>query len=190
MFYGILHQAMKKTQVDKILDAANSVVNKHGIAKLTIDGVAAKVGMSKGGVLHHFRTKDKLVETMIKRDAMAWRDSFNDAYEKTSPGPGRMARGLMENCLSDIDIWTSAVCDNSSSVFAALAHDPKLIAPMREAYQELHERLADDELPPGVAETVLAAIDGIWLRWVLGLGEIDQNLLDRIRKALDTLVKQ
>lgn len=59
---------------------------------------------------------------------------------------------------------------------------------MRAVYEELQVRLANDGLPPGVAETVLSAIDGIWLRWVLELGKVDQTLMDRVRKSLESLL--
>ncbi len=179
---------MTSKQTNRILDAAAAVVKKQGIANLTIDGVAAKTCMSKGGVLHHFRTKDKLIQAMVQRTADQWRDGFNDAYEKTPEGPGRMARGLLAYCLSDAKMCTEGLCDSSSTIFAALAYDPKLIAPMRKVYRELHQRLAEDQLPPGVAETVLAAIDGTWLWWVLGLRKLDQHLIDGVRQALNMLI--
>lgn len=181
---------MPKKQVDIILDAAAAVVTKQGIGKLTIDAVAVKAGLSKGGVLHHFRTKDSLIEAMVERIAQQWRGDFNNAYEKTPESPGRMARALLKLCLTDAKVWTNELRDSSSAVFAALAHDPKLIAPMREAYRELHQHLAADDLPPGVGKSVLAAIDGMWLWWVLGLEKLDQSLVDEIRTALGAMVER
>jgi len=186
--YSIL--MAKKKQVDKILDAAGAVVHKHGIASLTIDGVAEKVGMSKGGVLHHYRTKDLLIEAMVQRTANQWREGFHKAYENTKEGPGRSARALLANCLSDAKAWTDELRDGSSALFAALAYDPKLIAPMRKVYRELHQHLADDDLPPGVAVTVLAAIDGMWLWWVLGLRKLDQSLVEQVRRVLESIVEE
>ena len=61
---------------------------------------------------------------------------------------------------------------------------------MRTAYTELYRRIADDGLPPGVAETVVAAIDGLWLNWVLGLVPVDQTLVARVRNALQDLLAQ
>ena len=61
-----------------------------------------------------------------------------------------------------------------ASVFAALAQNPALIQPMRAVYADLHRRIAQDGLPPGVGETVAAAIDGLWLDWVLGIVPLEQ----------------
>src|SRR5262245_2150654 len=62
---------------DRLLDAAEAVVVRQGIANLTLDAVAAEAGLSKGGLLHHFPTKDKLVEGMVVRSAEQWRATYS-----------------------------------------------------------------------------------------------------------------
>ena len=141
-------------QLEKVLDAAEAVVVRHGIANLTLDAVAAEAGMSKGGLLHHFPTKDRLVEALVIRSAENWRAQYIEAYERTPEGPGRMARALLTHCLSDAQCWTEELRRSSSAVFAALAQNPALIEPMRAVYGDLHRRIAEDGLPPGVGETV------------------------------------
>ena len=180
---------MKRADSDQIpnalLDAAGAVVARQGIASLTLDAVAAEYGMSKGGVLHHFPSKDRLVEAMVLRSAEGWRAHFTRAYEHMPPGPGRMARALLHHCLSDAKGWTRELQRSSSACFAALAQNPSLMAPMREVYTELQRRLAHDGLPAGVGEAVGAAINGLWLYWVLGLVPVDQDLVVRVRRALE-----
>jgi AcrR family transcriptional regulator len=170
---------------DALLDAAEAVVGRQGIADLTLDAVASEVGMSKGGVLHHFPTKDRLIEAMVVRSAEAWRTQFTRAYELMPPGPGRMARALFHHCLSDAKGWTRELQRSSSACFAALAQNPALIAPMRDVYSDLHERLAHDGLPAGVGEALGAAINGLWLYWVLGLVPVNQDLVVKVRRALE-----
>ncbi|MGH8569493.1 MAG: TetR/AcrR family transcriptional regulator [Gammaproteobacteria bacterium] len=171
-----------------LLDAAEAVVVRQGIANLTLDAVAAEAGMSKGGLLHHFPTKDRLVEAMVTRSAENWRACYMGAYERTPEGPGRMARALLDHCLSDAQGWTGELQRSSSACFAALAQNPSLIEPMRAVYSDLHRRVADDGLPPGVGEAVAAAIDGLWLYWVLGLAAVNQELVVRVRIALEDML--
>jgi AcrR family transcriptional regulator len=171
--------------VDSLLDAAEAVVARQGIANLTLDAVAAEVGMSKGGLLHHFPSKDRLVQAMVVRSAEAWRAHFTRAYELMPAGPGRMVRALLHHCLSDAKGWTRELQRSSSACFAALAQNPKLMAPMRDVYTDLHQRLAHDGLPPGVGEAAGAAINGLWLYWVLGLVPVNQDLVVKVRGALE-----
>ena len=171
-----------------LLDAAEAVVARQGIANLTLESVAAEAGISKGGLLHHFRTKDRLIEALVRRAAENWRACWLASYDKAPEGPGRMTKALLKGCLADAKSWTEQLRRSSSAVFAALAQDPSLIEPMRAAYSDLHRRVAEDGLPPGVGETVVTAIDGLWLYWVLGLVPVDQQFMNRLRTALEELL--
>ncbi|MBX3359816.1 MAG: TetR/AcrR family transcriptional regulator [Phycisphaeraceae bacterium] len=172
---------------DRVLDAAEAVVVRQGIANLTLEAVAADAGMSKGGLLHHFPNKDKLIEAMVVRCADQWREHMNEAYAATPEGPGRMARSMLSH-LKDPDSWTEQCQRGSCAVFAALAQNPALIQPMRAVYSEIRERLSKDGLPEGVGETVIAAMDGLWLYRVLGLTTVDKSLMDLVRKVVERLV--
>ena len=173
---------------DKLLDAADTIVERQGIANLTLDAVAAEAGVSKGGLLHHFPTKDRLVEALVARCAENWRACYMGAWAETPEGPGRMTRALLGHCLSDSEAWTEQVRRSASAVFAALAQNPSLLAPMRSVHADLRRRIAEDGLPPGMGETVAAAIDGLWLNWVLGLAPLDPDMLSRVRESLEDML--
>ena len=182
-----MKQTTPKLQ-DTLLDATEAVVARQGIANLTLDAVAAESRMSKGGLLHYFPSKDRLVEALVIRTAESWRSCYTAAYDRTPEGPGRMARALLDHCLSDAKCWTEELRRSSSAVFAALAQNPALIQPMRAVYADLHRRIAQDELPPGVGEAVAAAIDGLWLDWVLGIVPLEQVRVVRVRRALEDML--
>jgi AcrR family transcriptional regulator len=176
------------SRVDALLDAAEAVIVRDGIASLTLDAVAAEAKVSKGGLLHHFPSKDRLVEALVKRTARSLREHYAQAFERAPEGPGRMARGLLASNLCDLDEWCATCQRGSAATFSALAHNPQLLAPMREAYAELHRRVDEDELPEGIGDVVVAAIDGLWLYWVLGLVQVDQAMIVRVRKALEKIL--
>lgn len=178
------------SRVDALLDAAEAVIVRDGIASLTLDAVAAEAKVSKGGLLHHFPSKDRLVEALVKRTAGAIRSHNAEAFERVPEGPGRMARGLLAANLCDLDEWCATCQRGSAATFSALAHNPQLLAPMREAYAELHRRVAEDKLPEGVGDVVVAAIDGLWLYWVLGLVQVDQAMIVRVREALEKILDE
>jgi AcrR family transcriptional regulator len=174
--------------LDRLLDAADTVVARQGIANLTLDAVAAEAQVSKGGLLHHFPTKDRLIEALVRRCADGWQARYVAELEVTPDGPGRMARALIAMCLADDELWTEQLRRSSSAVFAALAQNPALIEPMRVVYADMHRRIAADDLPPGVGEVVVATLDGLWLNWVLGLVPIDAAMKARLQQALTSLL--
>ena len=57
----------RKNSYDNILNAAEKVVVKVGAAHMTLDSVASKAGVSKGGLLYNFPTKEILLKAMVSR---------------------------------------------------------------------------------------------------------------------------
>ncbi len=50
---------------EKLLHAAVQVAVRDGIMAMTLDAVAQEAGVSKGGLLYHFRSKDELIAAML-----------------------------------------------------------------------------------------------------------------------------
>lgn len=175
-------------QRDLLLDAAETVASREGVARLTFDAVAAEAGVSKGGLLHYFSSKEQLIEAMVQRSADGWRNCFMSAYAETPEGPGRMIRGILNHCFMDARTWTDGLRRSYSAIFAALAQNSELVGPMRRVYEELYGYIKNDGLPDNVAETLMAAIDGLWFYWVMRLRPVDQEALDRLRGALELIL--
>ena len=51
-----------------ILEAAEELVTETGGLRFTMDMVAARAGISKGGLTYTYPTKDALVEDMLRRE--------------------------------------------------------------------------------------------------------------------------
>ena len=51
----------------RILTAAEQVVLERGVPALTLDAVAEAAGLSKGGLIYHFESKEALIRAMIAR---------------------------------------------------------------------------------------------------------------------------
>ncbi|WP_074035030.1 TetR/AcrR family transcriptional regulator [Exiguobacterium profundum] len=51
----------------KLLDAATDIIMNHGVHQLTLDEVAKTAGVSKGGLLYHYPSKEALMTAMVER---------------------------------------------------------------------------------------------------------------------------
>lgn len=58
-----------------ILEAAQTIIAQEGVSKFTLDGIARESGISKGGVMHHFKTKDAVLAALID-EHRAYFDGF------------------------------------------------------------------------------------------------------------------
>jgi AcrR family transcriptional regulator len=52
---------------ERLLEAAEWLTLRDGVAKMTLDAVSREAGVSKGGLLYHFPTKIALIGGMIER---------------------------------------------------------------------------------------------------------------------------
>ena len=56
----------KKNETKKqILNAAAKLINEEGILALTLESVAKHAGISKGGLLYHFPSKEALLKGIV-----------------------------------------------------------------------------------------------------------------------------
>ena len=53
--------------IARLLDAASAVIRRDGAQALTLDAVAAEAGVSKGGLLYHFKSKRELLDALVRR---------------------------------------------------------------------------------------------------------------------------
>lgn len=173
---------------DRVLDAAEEVILRDGIASFTLEAVAAEAGVSKGGLLHHYPSKDRLIETLVARSLDGWRTSCDGAFDAEPEGPGRAARAMMNMCLATPEKWSEESRRSSAVLIAAIANNPALVRPMRENHRRLLERLRDDGVAPGASEAVMLAIHGMWFEWIFGLEDMHPRRLAILREALERLL--
>ena len=151
---------------DRVLDAYETLLIEAGPAASTLDAVAAAAGVSKGGLLYHFASKDALAAGLLARlrersaaDADAVRTAREGAvayYLHTSaPGSG-IPGGLTRTYLAALRV-ADHVRDPGVVRDALAAVDADALAALR-------DRLAD----PVLAWLVQLVGDGLYLRTLVG----------------------
>ncbi|EAE2866200.1 TetR family transcriptional regulator, partial [Listeria monocytogenes] len=51
---------------NNLLTAASEIVKEEGVVKLTLEAVAQRAGVSKGGLLYHYPSKEALIKGMVE----------------------------------------------------------------------------------------------------------------------------
>jgi AcrR family transcriptional regulator len=171
---------------DRVLDAYESLLIDAGPGAATLDAVAAAAGVSKGGLLYHFASKDALAGGLLVRlrersaaDADAIRAAQEGAatyYLRTSAPGGGIPGGLTRTYLAAL-----RVADHTRD--AGVVRDA-LAAVDADALGALRDRLGD----PVLSWLVQLVGDGLYLRTLVGtplpegLGVAD--LLECLRRQL------
>ncbi|WP_150461406.1 TetR/AcrR family transcriptional regulator [Nesterenkonia ebinurensis] len=83
---------MRESKREAALEAAKHVVQRDGVTALSYESVAAEAGLTKGGLLYHFPTREDLLLALHEYVAGQWeqhmRDEVADEVPDTSaPGP-------------------------------------------------------------------------------------------------------
>lgn len=63
---------MRQSNRESILDAAVRVIDRDGITAITFDAVAAEAGVTRGGMLYHFGSRDALILAINQHLADQW----------------------------------------------------------------------------------------------------------------------
>ncbi len=145
---------------DKVLDAFEELLITEGERAATLDAVAARAEVSKGGLLYHFKSKDALVEGLLKRLAEL---AETDAVVMASDPRGPAAHYV------DTSVYAESPLDRALVATARLALDAYPQA--REAMQSIHRRwftmILDEVQDRAVARTIVLLGDGLYYNAVL-----------------------
>jgi AcrR family transcriptional regulator len=170
---------------DRILEAAAAIVCEIGAARLTLDSVADRAGLSKGGVLYHFRSKDALLRGMIEGIIAASLDEraqLRPALEGRRNLECRLSLAVMlDQCLGQRQRVAGAI-------LAASAEDPGLLDPVRQVIREDWARIRDTSADIDAAFVARLAVEGLFSLEMHGLSPVSPAERDRILAALDRLL--
>lgn len=182
---------MKKSSTDnareRIIEAAELVVIESGARHLTLDAVAKKAGVSRGGLLYHFPNKEALLKGMLDR----YRKQIDAGKMQRRSGlpssPEREATVYVETFLSeDAGEYKHVI----AAIIASGAHAPELLASAREGCRQSIKDLTRDGLSFERAAVILLATHGLRLMEVLSLSPFNARERRKIAGELMVLVRE
>ncbi len=179
------------TSRERILASSVRVALRDGVSAMTLDAVAREAGVSKGGLLYHFASKDELIAAMLQHHAARIQKTVESRMAADPNPQGRWFRALMQ---------TIDGCEGGDPVIpemprfmiamlAASATNPKLLDPVRERLKTVREQLLE-EGPNGMRQLALwPAMFGLMLWRHLGVLSDDDPARQAIVKELLALAE-
>ncbi|HEY8480539.1 MAG TPA: TetR/AcrR family transcriptional regulator [Spirillospora sp.] len=173
---------------EDLLDAAEAVLSEEGTQALTLSAVAERAGVSKGGLLYHFPTKNALVKAMVARVIDEFDDLIDSYVASYGGGPGSYTRAYVE---ATFEILTGeARAYRRWSAITAAAADPEQAEPLNEAMRRWHGRDPADDPDPGLAAIVRLAAEGLWEVVSHDPALYDADQLEALRRRLLGLLER
>jgi AcrR family transcriptional regulator len=175
---------------DRILQAAERIVLRDGVAHLTLEAVAAEAGLSKGGVLYNFPSKDDLVRGMISRLIETYESRMRRLFEQDPEPVGRRLRAFLNASFPEPDQEYRRSLQVSAALLAAVSTNPAMLAPVQEQFRKWQEWIREDGLDLVNGAIVRLAAEGLWLADLFGLAELEPDLRRRVLERLRELTRQ
>ena len=147
---------MRTSKRDRIITGALELAHRDGFDALTFDTLAEHVGLSRGGVIYHFRTKNELLEGIANAFFERWRAEALEALGKPIAQASRAER---------IEALTRSVLDGEilpGEVSFMLSATPEAEM-LKEAWNTLsREWVGEIRELTAMQRVALLAVDGWW----------------------------
>ncbi|KOS68748.1 hypothetical protein AEA09_09495 [Lysinibacillus contaminans] len=160
---------------DLIIQTAIQYIQDNDLNSLTLDGVAGKAGISKGGLLYHFKTKDAL-QAAIAETIM---DEIMQSYEKFAHqeyGAGRLTRGFI--LVSQKDLAQGARLNIAIQI---MQNEHSSIS---EEYERLLDDLMHDGLEESTVHLIRLTIDGLYYSKLLNIAPVSREVEEKVFEQL------
>lgn len=172
-------EAMKTREA--VLKAAAQVIVHLGIGAFTIEAVAQEAGVTKGGVLHHFPSKEALIDGLIDQVTELFNLRLAAELDKEPEGqPGRWLRAYIRMIFSvqheDINLIPA--------LSAAVVADHQTIERIRRGMEASQLAAVQDGLDPTLATIIRLAVDGMVFTKAFTLNVLDKESSQNVSEAL------
>ena len=168
---------------DLILDAFESIVIDNGERAATLTAVAKQAGISKGGLLYHFASKNELVDGETER---LTRLAEEEVAELMAAPDGMVLRFMRLSAAENTPL------DRAFTIASRLAQSgqyPRIIIALEKVESTWLRMLTDALGDPIVARMVLLMSDGLYYRSALFPGGEDVVPdTDQLLAAVDQLI--
>ncbi len=140
---------------DAILDATDRLLSRNGYKKMTIDDLAAEVGIGKGSIYLHFKSKEEIVLSHIDRIIERLKKNLIEIAERKLSSEKKLKLMLVERVLFRFD----SVQHYTQSLNDLLAHiRPKLLERRRRYFEE-EARIFAGVIEEGTRAAIFLKID-------------------------------
>jgi AcrR family transcriptional regulator len=185
-----LHPEKKHPSLTKehILQTAGRLVSSEGVSALTLDAVAKAAGVSKGGLLYHFPSKEALMLAMIDSRHEWIKGVHKEERERLADptGPGSWHRALI-----NVGFQHCHGCDDvTADMLAVVAQEPSYQKRLLEGLSDWIALRLQDGVDRAVSNLIHASLDGIKFHKIVGLPTPPVEELEELKAFLHRLVDE
>jgi AcrR family transcriptional regulator len=170
---------------DKIVAAAVDLAKEVGPGHVSLDAVAHRAGVSKGGLLYNFPSKKKLLEAIVSYHL----EKFESALaERTEVDRGK-PDSVIAACVALYEMDCKKGLPPASGFLAALVENPDLLLPVREVSRRLIDKIRSNASDQSAALVAFMALEGLRCLPLLDIDVLTQEERQLVIEKLHDIVK-
>ncbi len=165
-----------------LLQAAGQIILNEGVEHLTLEAVARQAGVSKGGLLYHFPSKEALIKGLVEH----LNTEFNGEIERQLQqveNPTEKGSWLRAYIRASVGMGEETI-ETHAALLAAIANNPQLLKPFQESFIEWQRQTEQAGVDPIIATIIRLATDGLWIAELFQLapptGELREQILVKL----------
>ena len=170
----------------RIIAAAEALALERGPGNISIEAVAARAGLSKGGVLYHFPAKADLLAALVSRHIEARQAVVERSLAGLGPQANALAEALVEAHRQDV----ACPAPPATGLLAAVAENPGFLDPLRAHHHETLTRLRRSSADPDLATVVFLAIEGMQALHLFGFDLLGREAEDAALRRMTSLLRE
>ncbi|WP_421991902.1 TetR family transcriptional regulator [Roseococcus sp.] len=159
------------------IQAALTIIARDGPGRLTLDAIAREGGLSKGALMHQFRTKEAVLKALLEYQN-DYLEKFSEHYLATT-GVGKSEPQLSAQIETMREATTNPITV-ASAFLGVVAEDPALFAKVREIDAQKVELLKAEAADPDLATLRWAAARGLAVTAMLGFCPLSEEVRTRL----------
>lgn len=169
----------------QLLDVAAKLCAEVGIANATLEAISQRAGVSKGGLLHHFPTKQALIVALVDKLLDDLSASIERYIAKDPDPAGRFTRAYL---LASLEFQKSPDAEHWNTLGLMLATDPEMRARWLSWLSEQISRHGKSEETIECLIVRMAA-DGVWFSAAVGISSVQRKQQQVFVETLDKMTR-
>lgn len=175
------NKARTKSSREIVIKAAVSILVDEGMHRLTLDRIASKANISKGRLMHHYKTKQSVIDAILEEQVAYFEISKLQAIKKNDENRQKIL-------LSNIEVLEQAESRSRSMALAllrAMLENHSLTQKILHIEINNFKAISYESENPDEAALSWMAAKGLLLTSLLGICPLDDNQ----RKTLFAKIK-
>ncbi|MCE5304138.1 TetR/AcrR family transcriptional regulator [bacterium] len=175
------------TTRENILNAANTIIRENRLEGFTLDAVAKKANVSKGGLLYHFPSKNALIEGLIDNLFLQFKNNMN---ERLNTNKDISAKDWMKAFITERFENVHIDPDYTIGLLATSTMNKDLLLPVIQQYSQWQNQFEKTD-DPVLATIIRLVTDGLILTEVfLGIRTMSDEMREKVYLRLSTSIDE